>query len=464
MIIDFVNQVQRNLKAHILTIQTDNGTEFENEKLWAFYAKLGIVHQTLIARTPQQNGVVKHRNCTLVENRSIVHTRYNKTPYELIRGQKPNIQYFHVFGSLYYPTNNRDDLGNIKPKADIDLDNLFGPLYEEYYATSSQEVSDNSAANTLDNDHTSSSSSIIVEEDEAPQIVSSSAEQVATEPKSPVLNENADEFVQEDVADFDGNVFYNAPPTPVFEEAELSSTYQDPLNMQEFHQKHHSSDRWTKNNSIEQVIGDPSKPVMTRNRLKTNAEVCMYALTDGIDFEETFAPVARLKAVRIFVAYAAHKSFSIYQMDVKTEFPNGPLKEEVFVHQPDGFVDPDFLNHVYRFKKALYGLKQAPRAWYDKLSSFLIKHHFTKDADLAGCNDDCKSTSGGIQFMGDKLVSWSSKKQDCRAMSTAEAEYVSLSACRAQEHVEKGTIELYFVGTEYQLADLFTKALPKERL
>ncbi|GKB77850.1 retrovirus-related pol polyprotein from transposon TNT 1-94 [Tanacetum coccineum] len=169
------------------------------------------------------------------QNCSIVLTRYNKTPYELIRGRKPNIQYFHVFGSLYYPTNDRDDLGKMKPKADngicigysessrgfhiynrrtkkimemihvkfdelaymasecnnlepemncmnfqdssedlhsipskSDLENLFGPLYEEYYATSSQEVSDNSATNTLNNEHTSSSSSIVVEEDEAP--------------------------------------------------------------------------------------------------------------------------------------------------------------------------------------------------------------------------------------------------------------------------------------------------------
>ncbi|GJR98701.1 retrovirus-related pol polyprotein from transposon TNT 1-94, partial [Tanacetum coccineum] len=232
-------------------IWTDNGTEFKNEKLRAFYAKLGIVHQTLIARTPQQNGVVERQNHTLVEatrtmlifskaleflwaeaiatacftqNRSIVHTWYNKTPYELIQGRKPNIQNFYVFGSLYYPTNDRDDLGKMKPKADI-------------------------------------------------------AEQVATEPNSPVLNANANEFFQEDVADFDGNVFYNAPPTPMFKEAESYSTYQDPLNMHEFHQKHRSSDRWTKNHLIEQVIGDPSKLVMTRNRLQTDAEVCMYALT-----------------------------------------------------------------------------------------------------------------------------------------------------------------------------------------
>ncbi|GKA90263.1 hypothetical protein Tco_0812133, partial [Tanacetum coccineum] len=133
-----------------------------------------------------------------------------------------------------------------------DLDNLFDPLSEEYYAMSSPEVSNNFAANTFDNEHTSSSSSIVVEEDEAPQLVSLLAKQVSTEPNSPVLNENADELVQEDVADFDGNVFYNAPPTPVFEEAESSSTYHDLSNMHEFNQKHRSSDKWTNNHPIEQ--------------------------------------------------------------------------------------------------------------------------------------------------------------------------------------------------------------------
>ncbi|GJS63024.1 copia protein [Tanacetum coccineum] len=120
----------------------------------------------------------------------------------------------------------------------------------------------------------------------------------------------------------------------------------------------------TKNHPIEQVIGDPSKPVMTRNRLRTDAEVFAkgFRKEDGIDFEESFAPVARLEAVKIFVVYAAHKNFPIYQMDVKTAFLNGLLKEEVFVRQPDGFVDPDILNHVYRLNKALYGLKQAPGA------------------------------------------------------------------------------------------------------
>nr|GEY40158.1 retrovirus-related Pol polyprotein from transposon TNT 1-94 [Tanacetum cinerariifolium] len=153
-----------------------------------------------------------------------------------------------------------------------------------------------------------------------------------------------------------------------------------------------------------------------------------YAQEEGIDFKESFAPVARLEAVRIFVAYAAHKSFPIYQMHVKTAFLNGTLKEEVYVAQSDRFVDPDNPKKVYRLRKALYGLKQAPRAWYDELSKFLT----SKDVDHAGCVDTRKSTSGGIQFLGDKLVSWISKKQNYTAMSSAEAEYVALSASCAQ--------------------------------
>nr|GEW82576.1 hypothetical protein [Tanacetum cinerariifolium] len=186
--------------------------------------------------------------------------------------------------------------------------------------------------------------------------------------------------------------------------------------------------RWTKENPLEQVRGNLSNPVQTRRQLATDPEMCMFALTvsnaepknikeamadsawieamqevlhqfdrlqvweiidkpfgksgyapeEGITFEESFAPVARLEAVQIFIAYAAHKSFPIYQMDVKMTFLNGPLKEEVYVAQLEGFVDPDHPEKVYRLKKALYGLKQAPRAWYDELAKFLTSKVFTK--------------------------------------------------------------------------------------
>ncbi|GJX41330.1 putative ribonuclease H-like domain-containing protein [Tanacetum coccineum] len=103
-----------------------------------------------------------------------------------------------------------------------------------------------------------------------------------------------------------------------------------------------------------------------------------YRQEEGINFEESFAPVTRLEAIRIFLAFAAHMNMVVYQMDVKTAFLNGNLREEVYVSQPDGFVDKDNPNHVYKLKKALYGLKQAPRAWYDMLSSFLISQDFSK--------------------------------------------------------------------------------------
>ncbi|GJR63304.1 retrovirus-related pol polyprotein from transposon TNT 1-94 [Tanacetum coccineum] len=369
-----------------------------------------------------------------------------------------------------------------------------------------------------------------------------------------------------------------------------------------------------------------------------------YRQEEGIDFEESFAPVARLDAIRIFLAYAAHMNMIVYQMDVKTAFLNGILREEVYVSQPDGFVDQDNPNHVYKLKKALYGLKQAPRAWYDLLSKFLLSQEFsrgtvdptlfvrrqgkdlllvqiyvddiifasttpelcdqfskimcsqfkmsimgkisfflrlqilqsprgifinqskyaleslkkygmkssdpvdtpmvekskldedtqgeavdptyyrgmigtlmylTANADHAGCQDTGRSTSGCMKLLGDRLVSWSSKMHKSVAISSTEAEYIAMSGCCAQilwmrsqltdyglgfnkipmyhdnksaisiccnnvqhsrskhidigfhfikEQVKNGVVELYFVNTEYQLANIFTKALCRERI
>ncbi|GJW89854.1 retrovirus-related pol polyprotein from transposon TNT 1-94, partial [Tanacetum coccineum] len=726
-----------------------------------------------------QNGVVKRRNRTLVEaartmlifswlpeflwaeavattcftqNRSIIHTRHNKTPYELLHRRKPNVEYFHVFGSLCYPTNDRHDLGNMKLKADIgvfigysetsrgfriynrrtkkimetinvkfdeltvmasehdclelelqrfinhnsstkemntpskeDLDNFFGPMFEEYFEKTFSDTPVNSAAQpTQIHEDSPSTSSIIVDEHEAPPIVTTSDEQTSL-----IYLTEADEFNQEDSAHFDGNsqfVSYNPPSHSEVCIYALTVSTIEPKNIKEAMADH----SWIKSMQDElnqfkrlqvwelvpRLEGKNVIALKWIRKKKCDAEnivvrnkTCLvakgYKQEECIDFEESFASVARLEAIRMFIAYAAYKNITIFQMDVKTAFLNGPLKEEVYVSQPEGFIDLEFLDHVYRLKKALYGLRQAPCAWYDKLSSFLIEHGFNKDfskhfanlmknnfemsmmgelkfflglqvhqsprgifisqsqyaiellkkhgldecvsmstpmatkrldadlqgtptdqmtyrrmigglmyltascpdiafatfvcacyqsrptvkhlkevkrifrylrqsynmglwyskdsrfeliaysdADHAGCKDDCKSTSGGLQFLGGKLVSWSSKKQDCTAMSTAEAEYVSLSACCAQviwmrtqlldygykynripmycdsksaiaiscnpvqhsktkhidiryhfikEHVEKGTVEIYFVGTEYQLADLFTKALPKER-
>ncbi|GJZ23295.1 retrovirus-related pol polyprotein from transposon TNT 1-94, partial [Tanacetum coccineum] len=312
-----------------------------------------------------------------------------------------------------------------------------------------------------------------------------------------------------------------------------------------------------------------------------------YRQEEGIDFEESFAPVARIEAIRIFIANATSKNMIIYQMDVKTTFLNGELKEEVYVCQPKGFVDPDHLTHVYCLKKALYGLKQAPRAWYDTLSCFLLDNKFSKgavdlilftrktgkhilldykflkipkafdqlkfaleilkkfgmdsydpvdtpmvdqlklDEDPLGIPVDqtrFRSMVGSLMYLTASrpdlvfavcmCASWSSKKQKSTAISTTEAEYIAMSGCCAQilwmrsqlieygfafnkiplycdnrsaialfcnnvqhswskhidirhhfirEKVEKGVVELYFVTMDYQLADIFTKAFPRER-
>nr|GEW55796.1 retrovirus-related Pol polyprotein from transposon TNT 1-94 [Tanacetum cinerariifolium] len=106
-----------------------------------------------------------------------------------------------------------------------------------------------------------------------------------------------------------------------------------------------------------------------------------YRQDEGINFEESFALVARIEAIQIFITNAASKNMTIYQMDVKTTFLNGELNKKVYVSQPEGFVDPYHPTHVYRLKKALYGLKQAPRAWYGTLSRFLLDNKFSKGAE-----------------------------------------------------------------------------------
>nr|GEU53242.1 retrotransposon protein, putative, unclassified [Tanacetum cinerariifolium] len=312
-------------------------------------------------------------------------------------------------------------------------------------------------------------------------------------------------------------------------------------------------------------------------RNKTRLVVRGYRQEEGINFEESFAPVARMEAIRIFLAYAAHKGFTVYQMDVKTAFLHGSLKEDVYVCQHEGFIDADHPSHVYKLKKALYELKQAPRACYDELSTFLLQNGFSKgiidptlftrhfDDDIlvvhvyvddiifgltnpryATLFSDLMKSRFEMSMMGEMTFFFglqvnqspsdrtlymllvyvldtklsppksTSKRLKGSFVISEEpliwvSEYVSLSACCAQvlwmrtqlidygyhfdkipvycdsksaiaiscnpvqhfktkhiairyqfikEHVEKGTIELYFVKTDYQLTDIFTKALP----
>ncbi|GKE22809.1 retrovirus-related pol polyprotein from transposon TNT 1-94 [Tanacetum coccineum] len=263
-----------------------------------------------------------------------------------------------------------------------------------------------------------------------------------------------------------------------------------------------------------------------------------YRQEEGIYFEESFASIARLEAIRIFLAFAAYMNMVVYQMDVKTAFLNGNLQKEVYVSQPDGFVDKDNPNKVHtfvickdgmgitsrtklyvddiifaastpelcdlfakimcsKFKMSMMGkisfflglqIFQNPRGIFitmdtpmvekskldeDKEGKAVDPSHYHgmigtllyltatfADADHAGCQDTRRSTSGSMLFLGDRLVSWSLKRQKSAAISSTK----DIRFHFIKEHVENGVIELYFVNTEYQLADIFTKALGIERI
>ncbi|GKC91499.1 ribonuclease H-like domain-containing protein, partial [Tanacetum coccineum] len=279
---------------------------------------------------------------------------------------------------------------------------------------------------------------------------------------TPTENINQAETPKEN-AQVEEDEFINIFSTSVHGQGDTSSRYVDSLNMHTFYQRHPSEHQWTKDHPLEQVIGNPSQSIKTRRQLETDGKMSKgYSQQERIDFEESFAPVARLEAVRLFVTYAAYKSFSVYQMDVKITFFNGHLKEEVYVNQPDGFVDHIILTkstvsrrHYMDSNKlqgrdmmnspaSCVGTPMATKPLDADLSGTLVNQtkyrsmvgalvYLTTNSDHVGCLDTRKSTSGGIQFLGgDKLVSWSSKKHDCTLMSSAEAEYVSLSACCAQ--------------------------------
>ncbi|GJX72324.1 integrase, catalytic region, zinc finger, CCHC-type containing protein [Tanacetum coccineum] len=289
----FIAQAQLNYKAKVCKIRTDNGTEFKNATLKAYYEKLAIASE---------------HDCL-----------------------EPEFQRFNN-------KNSSDDLMNTPSKED--LDNLFGPMFKDYFEQKSSDTTINSAAQpTHDQEDSPSTSSIIVDTHEAPPVVTTSDEQT-----SPISLQESDEFNQEDSADFDGNTQFVPYDSLNHEEIESSTTNLEPSNVQNFHQVQPLTHIWTKDHPLDQVIGDPSKPVMTRQRLHTDSEVCMYALTVS-----TF--------------------------------------------------EPKNIKRIFRYLRQSYNMG----LWYPKDSGFKLIAY--SDADHVGCKDDCKITSGGLQFLGGKLVS-----------------------------------------------------------
>ncbi|GKA24461.1 putative ribonuclease H-like domain-containing protein [Tanacetum coccineum] len=404
------------------------------------------------------------------QSRSLIRKRHNKTPYELLHDKKHVLSYLHVFGALCYPTNDSEDIGKLKPKVDIgifvgyasskkayriynkrtrviietihvDFDELIAMASEQFSSRPRpQLMTPGIISSGLMPNPPSLTSSVPPTKDDWQTLFQQMFDEYMNPPPSvdlqvpaviareptvsiviPLSVEEADHDIE--VAHMDNNPFFDILILEPSSE-ESSSQVINLNNVHSLNQPPEHINKWTKDHPINNVIGDPSRPVSTRHQLQKEALISMqeelnefenlkvwelvprldrvmiitlkwiykvkldelggvlknkaclvargYRQEEGINFEESFAPIARLEAIRIFIVFVAHMNMVIYQMDVKTAFLNDILCEEVYVSQPYGFVDPENLNHVYKLKKALYGLKQAPHAWYNLLSSFLL--------------------------------------------------------------------------------------------
>ncbi|GJV20397.1 retrovirus-related pol polyprotein from transposon TNT 1-94 [Tanacetum coccineum] len=610
-VIKFLKMIQVHLNATVRNLKTDNATEFVNQALRSYYEEVGISHQTSVARTSQQNGVIERRDRTLVEaartmlislkallflwaeaiatacytqNRTLIRKRHNKPP---------------------------KDRGKLRPKADIGIFIGYAHVKKTF------RIYNKRTRMIIETIHVNFDELIAM----APGTIKTPS------PIIPLGVEEANHGIK--VSHMDTNPFVEFPiPEPSSKES--SSQVIIPNHVHSINQPPEHINIWTKDHPIDNVIGDPSRPVSTRNQLQDEALFCYFdafissvkpksyedALTEsswietmqeelnefkrlkvkldelggvlknkarlvargycqeeGIDFEESFAPVARLEAIRILIAFAAHMNMVVYQMDVKTTFLNGILREEVykftkgtvdltlFIRKEGKYIllvqiyvddiifaltKPDLCEMFskvmcLKFQMSMMGklsffhglqISQSPRGIFLNQSKYALvslkkygietceptdtlmvekskldedpqgkavdptryrgmigtlmyltssipdlvfvvcmcswyqekptKNHlhavkrifrylrgtinmglwYSKDscitltafvdADHAGCHDTSKSTSGSMQLLGDRLVSWSSKKQKSMTISSTKAEYIALSRCCAQ--------------------------------
>nr|GEX11336.1 copia protein [Tanacetum cinerariifolium] len=244
--------------------------------------------------------------------------------------------------------------------SECDLDILFEPLHNEYLDGRPSEAPRTIPAALVIQNLQAPTASMSIQ-DSAPAPKNSSNTLISShnvdEQSQPHAQQQGDHTLlptasaADDVlnAVFEGDLFVNPFATPSTEFVVSSTQYVDPSNMYTFFQSYPYNYQWTKDHPLEQVIGEPSRPVLT-----IDSSSCEGISTRGrIDFEESFAPVAWMEAIMMFLAYAAHKGFTVYQMDVKTAFLHGSLKEDIYICKPEGFIDADNPSHVYKLKKAL---------------------------------------------------------------------------------------------------------------
>nr|GEV03975.1 retrovirus-related Pol polyprotein from transposon TNT 1-94 [Tanacetum cinerariifolium] len=490
LLINFVEKfwerlVQRGLHAQVRIIRTNKGTEFLNQTLHASFAVEGILYQTSVARTPEQNGVVERWNRTFVEaartmlsaakvplffwaeaiatacftqNRSLVIPRHEKTPYHIINDRKPSVKFFHIFGSTCYIVRDGENLDKTKEKCDACIFVGYSTQSKAYrmFNKRTKVIVESIHVNfdelpQMASDHVSSDPapeyktittsneldllfSLMFDEllNGSSQVVSKSSALTSTDgPNQQNAQVADDELI---------NIFC----TLVQDQGETSSCHFDSLNMHTFYQRYPSEHCWMKDHPLEQVIGKPSQSVRTRRQLESDGEMCMFALT-----------VSRTKPKNIKKsmadsAWIESMQEELHQFDLLDEWElvDRPLctnvinmkwlwknkrdEENIFIRNKSRLVTKGYAQNV--------GTPMATKHLHADLTGTPVDQ--TKYHSMVGvlmyltasrpdimhatcCLDSQKSTSGGIQFLGgDKLVSWSLKKQDCTLISSAEADLV----------------------------------------
>nr|GFA09740.1 hypothetical protein [Tanacetum cinerariifolium]GFA09752.1 hypothetical protein [Tanacetum cinerariifolium] len=401
VVIKFITQIQVGLNKNVRYVRTDNRTKFVNHTMIEYYERIRAEAVATACYT---------QNC------SLIYTRHHKTPYELVYNKKPGLTFFRVFDALCYPTNDSEDLGKLQPTANTgifvgyapsrkgyriynkktrrlvpnlvlatsyapptnkELEILFQPMFDEYLEPPRAEQPD-SPAQVVQVSISSAGTplSTTIDQDAPSPYISPSSSALQSYSLPPGVVAEPHFMEDHNISPIGNNPFVNVfalePHFEASSSGDISST-ESPYVWELVPQPDCVMIimlKWIYKVKLDEY-GD-----VLKNKARLVAKG--YRQEEGNDFQESFAPVARIEAIRIFIANAARRNMTIYQMDVKTAFLNGELKEEVYVSQPESFVDPDHPTYVYRLKKALYGLKQAPRAWYDTLSRFLLDNNFSK--------------------------------------------------------------------------------------
>ncbi|GKD72934.1 retrovirus-related pol polyprotein from transposon TNT 1-94, partial [Tanacetum coccineum] len=438
-IIKFLKMIHVRLKVPVRRIRTYNGTKFVNQTLCEYYKKVGISHETFVARSPQQNGVVERRNRTLIEaactmliyakaplflwaeavatacytqNRSIICLRHGKTPYELLHDKLPDLSFFtylvhfairkmiaRTWDLLFQPL--FDELLTPPPSIDLPAPAVIA-LIAEVVAPEPASSTGSPSSTTIDKDAPSHSNS-----------------QKTPKTLSLVISNDVEEENHElDAAHMNNDPFFGIPIPENNSEASSSSDG-IPTIVQTVAPNSEHVNKWTKDHPLVNIIGELERPVSTRLQLHEQALFCYYnAFLTSVEpknYKDALTQACWIKAMqeelnefeRLKVWELVPRPDKVMVITLKwiykvkldelggilknkarlvargyrqeeTAFLNGIMRKEVYVSQPGGFVDQYNPNHVYKLKKALYGLKQAPRAWYDLLLKFLLSREFSK--------------------------------------------------------------------------------------